>query len=375
MLYIGIDIVGEQNHLAWIDTSTQSHSIEHYNTEQELYGRLRTLVSQGGGMYEIAKSYYVFDGATNFLQDSLQFRRDLNQIVGVSPKSLCLLPISIAVASSISLPKGNNIICHYNKRELITQTIKIENNEDINELITKHDEELGEDSIVRILKDFMLQLYGVQISDAEAYSILKNLLGEESYICNNSRIFLLNKDIEKALRKSGYVQRFIKNLIDAYIESGFISKSHTNVIMISDRISSHIVKKHLSLLSNNISTPQNPMTCVVTGCRNYLTGSKPFIIDRLQTDVEVHLSPKDVRILPCMTPISETITFAAKNDIVCKVGKAEYTLTFNDVINQSENVTCIRLQFLYDNHQLKAKLDFIDSNEKIIAQREFKLYA
>ena len=106
-----------------------------------------------------------------------------------------------------------------------------------------------------------------------------------------------------------------------------------------------------------------------------LFSSKPFIIDRLQTDVEVHLSPNDVRILPCMTPISETITFAAKNDIVCKVGKAVYTLTFNDVINQSENVTCIRLQFLYDNHQLKAKLDFIESNEKIIAQREFKLYA
>lgn len=373
MLYIGIDIVGEQNHLAWIDDSTQTHRIEHYNTEQALYGRLRQIVSQGGGMCEIAKSYYVFDGVTNFMQDSLQFRRDLNQI-DVFPKSLCLLPISIAVASSISLPKRNNIICHYYKRELIIQTIKIENNGDINELITKHDEELGEDSIVRIIKDFMLQLYGVQISDAEAYSILKNLLREESFICNNSRIFLLNKDIEKALRKSGYVQHFIKNLIDAYIESGFISKSQTNVIMISDRISSDMVKKYLSLLSNNISTPQNPMTCVVTGCRNYLTGSKPFIIDRLQTDVEVHLSPNDVRILPCMTPISEIcIAFKVTNAIVCNVGKAKYTLTFNDVINQSENVTCIRLEFLYDNHQLKAKLDFIDSNEKIIAQREFKL--
>lgn len=374
MLYIGIDIIGGQNHLAWSDDSTQSHRIEHFKSEQKLYERLRELVLQGGGMYEIAKSYYVFDGATNLRQDRNQFRIDIDQKVGVSPKSLCLLPISIAVASSISLPKGNNIICHYNKRELITQTIKIENNEDINELITKHDEELGEDSIVRIFKDFMLQLYGVQISDAEAYSILKNLLGEESYICNNSRIFLLNKDIEKALRKSGYVQRFIKNLIDAYIESGFISKSQTNVIMISDRISSDMVKKYLSLLSNNISMPQNPMTCVVTGCRNYLTGSKPFIIDRLQTDVEVHLSPNEVRILPCMTPISEIcIAFKAKNAIDCNVGNNKYTLTFNDVIDQSKNVTDIRLQFLYDNHQLKAKLDFIDFNEKIIAQREFKL--
>ena len=167
MLYIGIDIIGGQNHLAWSDDSTKSHRIEHFKSEQKLYERLRELVLQGGGMYEIAKSYYVFDGATNFMQDSLQFRRDLNQI-GVFPKSLCLLPISIAVASSISLPRGNNIICHYYKRELITQTIKIENNGDINELITKHDEELGEDSIVRIIKDFMLQLYGVQISELPA---------------------------------------------------------------------------------------------------------------------------------------------------------------------------------------------------------------